>query len=443
MVEEIRVTGSVRAKLVRRFASIAIGSALAACSVGYAVTWVWSSSLVRDLTALLPAGFEGEDPQAKASALLGRQLDEFLHERIADVRGWASGPTVIHAAREAHLAHEELGLLSLTVEELENKFKVSKGIGRFPVADGYLHAEIVRSKYFYRILFTDRNGYNVAVTGASPDFVQSDEDWWQRAWSDGAVIGSEATYDRETDRWGIDISMRIDDPTTGKPVGVLQASLSIAVVKDIIDRYRERGYGEQITVADHRGLLLADTSSQHSHTRVMNEKFNLRDRVVDARQAAFGADHSGRVIEGGQIMEYSRTSSGEFYADLARGSRFPGFNWVVMVQTEGIGAASGINAALEKVGAWRRTYADILGGSFLVIALLAGGIVWWMAGRISHPIRYLRATALRISQGRVTDAVQLDTNDEFAEIARALERIQRIMRQAVRALRERRKGSTT
>ena len=442
MVEEIRVTGSVRAKLVRRFAAIAIGAALVACSIGYAVTWVWSGSVVRELTTLLPAGFEGESPQAKASMLLGRQLDEFLHERIADVRGWASGPTVIHAAREAHLVHEKSGLFNLTVEELENKLEVRKSLGQFPVADGYLRAEIARSEYFDRILFTDRNGYNVVVTSVSSDFVQSDEDWWQRAWSDGAVIGSEATYDREMERWAIDISMRIDDPTTGKPVGVLQASLSIAMVKDIADRYRERGYGEQITVADHKGLLLAETSSQHSHSRLMNEKFNLRGSEVDARQAAFEADHSGQVIEGGRTMEYSRTADGEFYADLTRGFRFPGFNWVVIVQNGGIGAAFGINAALEKVGAWRRTYAGILGGSFLVIALLAGGIAWWMAGRISRPIRYLRATALRISQGRVTDAVQLDTNDEFSEVAHALERIRRTVRLAVRVLRERRTGST-
>ena len=62
MVERKSVTGSVRGKLVRRFAAIAIGAALAACSIGYAVTWVWSDSVVRDLTTRLPAGLDGENP---------------------------------------------------------------------------------------------------------------------------------------------------------------------------------------------------------------------------------------------------------------------------------------------------------------------------------------------------------------------------------------------
>ena len=146
MVKERSVTGSIRAKLVRRFAVIAIGAALAACSIGYAATWAWSGSVVRDLTTRLPAGSNGENPQTGASAILSRQLDAFLHERIADVQGWVSAPTVIHAAQQAHVLHEESGLLDLTAEALENKLKVGATLGRFSIADGYLRAEIARSE---------------------------------------------------------------------------------------------------------------------------------------------------------------------------------------------------------------------------------------------------------------------------------------------------------
>ena len=442
MVKERSVTGSIRAKLVRRFAVIAIGAALAACSIGYAATWVWSGSVVRDLTTRLPAGSNGENPQTGASAILSRQLDAFLHERIADVQGWVSAPTVIHAAQQAHVLHEESGLLDLTAEALENKLKVRATLGRFSIADGYLRAEIARSEYFDWIRFTDRNGLGVVVTNVRSDFVHFDEAWWQRAWSDGAAI-SEVTYDATVDRWTIDISMRIDEPATGKPAGVLQAALSIASVQDVTDRYSKRGYGEQITVADHDGLLVAETASEHSSARVMNEKVNLREMESDARRAAFEDDRSGHVLEGGWTTEYGRTAGGELYADATRGSRFPGFNWVVIVQSGRSGASSGTDTMLEKVGAWRRTYAGILGVSFLVIALLAGCIVWWTASRVSRPIWYLHAAAVQMSRGRLTGAVRLDTNDELSEVADALERIRRTIQKAVRVLRERQKGSTT
>ena len=193
MDEGTSVTGSVRAALARRFAAFGIVAALVACAVGYAVAWSWSTSLGRDLANVL-AGFEGDSAEATTSALLSRQLDEFMRERIADVQGWASGPTIISAARQAHSVHEKSGLLSLSVEDIEKRFQIRKSLGRFPIADDYLRAEIARSKHFDRILFTDRNAFNVVVTNVSSDLVQSDEGWWQRAWSDGFAI-SPVTYD--------------------------------------------------------------------------------------------------------------------------------------------------------------------------------------------------------------------------------------------------------
>ena len=367
-------------------------------------------------------------------------LDEFLYERIADVRDWASVPAVIQAAQQAHVLHQESGPLDLTVQELANKPDVRAKLERILIADGYLRTEIVHSEHFNWARITDRNGYDVGITKVKADFVHSDADWWQRAWSDGAVIG-EVMYDEKADRWVLDISMRIDDPATGKPAGVLQAALSIASIQGIADRYRERGYGERITVADRNGLLIAETGSGHSRARLMNERVSLRTNESDARRVAFEADNSSRVVEEGWTTEYSRTAGGEIYANVARGSRFPGFEWVVIVQSDRSGAFSGIDTVLDRVNAWRRTYAGILGGGFLVIALLAGVVAWWMADRISRPIRYLSATAVQMSQGRMTGAVQLDTNDELSEVADALERIRRLVQKAVRVLREQRRGS--
>ena len=66
-----------------------------------------------------------------------------------------------------------------------------------------------------------------------------------------------------------------------------------------------------------------------------------------------------------------------------------------------------------------------------------------MAGRIAQPIRYLRTVAVQMSQGRATGAVQLETNDELSEIARALERMRRTVQMAVRIMRERRRSQSS
>lgn len=324
MDEDASITGSMRSRLAHGIAAIGIGTALAACVIAYAVTWQWSATVGRDLRNVL-AGLQGHSAETRASVLLSRQMDEFMRERIADVQGWASSPTVVSAARQAHSVHEKSGLPARSVEELEGRFQIRKSLGRFPIADSYLRAELARSGHFDRVLFTDRNGYNVVVTNVSSDFVQSDEDWWQRAWSDGFAL-STVLYDESMGTWAIDISVRIDDPATENPVGVMQAALNIALIQDITDRYVGQGEGERITVVDSQGLLLAETSSEHSSARIMNEKVNVREGEADARRAVFGPERSGQVVDDGWVTGYSQTAGGDFYADLTRDFRFPGFN---------------------------------------------------------------------------------------------------------------------
>ena len=175
----------------------------------------------------------------------------------------------------------------------------------------------------------------------------------------------------------------------------------------------------------------------------MNEKVNLRDGEADARQVAFGAEHSGQAIDNEWVTGYSGTAGGEFFADLTRGFRFPGFNWSVIVQSEGIGVIDGIERAARDVGAWRGNYALVVGVCFLVLAVLAAAVGWFAAGTSARPIQYLRAMAQQMSQGKAVGTVHLETNDELSEIAGALDRMRRTIQLAVRIMRERRKGTTS
>ena len=76
----------------------------------------------------------------------------------------------------------------------------------------------------------------------------------------------------------------------------------------------------------------------------------------------------------------------------------------------------------------------------LVLVLLAIGIGWWMAMRLTRPIEYLRSVTQQMSQGKATGAVHLETNDELSEIAGSLERMRRTVHLAIRILRERKRS---
>ena len=133
MVTQRSSRGSIRAKLARRFAAIAIGAALAAYSLGFAVTSVWSGSVERDLARGLSSASNGENPRASASAFLSQLLDAYLLERVADVQGWASAPPVLHAAQQANASHDVQGLPNPTAETLENESGTGGSLGRFPL----------------------------------------------------------------------------------------------------------------------------------------------------------------------------------------------------------------------------------------------------------------------------------------------------------------------
>ena len=166
---------------------------------------------------------------------VARRIDAFLLSRIIEAKAWASSPVVLDAARAGYERHVREDLPNLTVDEIEDRFLTRKSLGVSPQANAYLMRQIASSPYFAEVFFTDSNGFNVGLTNSTSDFVQSDEDWWQEAWSDFLSIG-EIGYDDSAGVWSIDISVRLDDPATGELLGVMKTVLAIDSVQHIADQ---------------------------------------------------------------------------------------------------------------------------------------------------------------------------------------------------------------
>ncbi|MFT5112314.1 MAG: methyl-accepting chemotaxis protein PixJ [Parasphingorhabdus sp.] len=96
-------------------------------------------------------------------------------ERISDAVVWASAPVVIEAARRAASAHEDAGLSVLSIDDVEARFQERKSLDVSPSANAYLTQQVERSQHFGEIFFTDKNGFNAALTNPTSDFVQRDE----------------------------------------------------------------------------------------------------------------------------------------------------------------------------------------------------------------------------------------------------------------------------
>jgi len=75
------------------------------------------------------------------------------------------------------------------------------------------------------IMLANSFGVNIAQTGKTTDYLQSDELWWIRAKADGVYI-SEIHYDQSADVYSADIGFRVSD-NRGGFLGVIKAVTNV------------------------------------------------------------------------------------------------------------------------------------------------------------------------------------------------------------------------
>ena len=361
---------------------------------------------------------------------VAREIDTFLGERMAEVSIWASNPVVVAATRSAHERHVAEGLTQVSIETIEGRFRIEKSLGIAPKANTYLLHEVASSPYFAEIFFTDRNGFNVALTNPTSDFVQSDEDWWRNAWSRGLSVG-DVSYDDSAAVWSIDIAVRIDEPESKKPIGVMKTVLAIEFVQVIADRTAETSPDGRVLIAEASGTLIAETGSRHARERIMNPDLNIREKGEPFIRAAFGPERTGFVVDREWLVGYARTGGRDDATSVI--GRFDGFDWIVIVQ-QPMAVIHGSLPLLEVLGntlsEWHAILAFCIGGAVLLAAAIAIGLALGAANRYASALRAVRDLAERMVQGTITSPVAIVRPDEIARLNEAVSRLNEALKSA-------------
>jgi len=92
-------------------------------------------------------------------------------------------------------------------------------------ANNYPSSIGVAFDMYPEIILTNSFGVNIAQTGKTTDYLQSDELWWMRAKSDLLYI-SEIHYDQSADVYSVDIGYRVND-SRGGFLGVIKAVTNV------------------------------------------------------------------------------------------------------------------------------------------------------------------------------------------------------------------------
>ena len=355
-----------------------------------------------------------------------RQIDTFLVSRVLEAKLWASSQIVVDAARSAAVKHKADGLAKASIEDVERRFSTRKTLGLWPEAASYLRQQVAESPYFAEIFFTDRNGFNVAMTNRTSDFVQSDESWWKNAWAHGASLG-EVEYDKSAGVWSVDISIRIDSPDGETPLGVMKSVLAIEAVQEIADRAARDVSAGRVIVATGLGGLIAETASGHDPQRIMNEDIDLREQEEPSTRASFDGDRTGFAVGRDWLTGYARTREREVYARTVDG--FSGLDWIVIVQKpvaanhEPIAALRSVEEALRD---WRLILAVAFGAAIVLCTGMAILLSAASARRYAAALTAVSEMADRAARGAPASSPAIEDPEEIVRVSDAVRRLSKL-----------------
>lgn len=205
------------------------------------------------------------------------------------------------------------------------------------------------------------------------------------AWSSKLWYGP-VTYNRNSEPF-----MTIAVAGNRKAVGIAIAEINLKLIWDVISAIRV-GQTGQAFVLDRPGRLVAHPDI----SLVLRGADETISRTLQALRQAITAG-AGEAVVGEDA--YGRTV-------IAAMVPIPGVDWTVVAEQPFSEALHPINAGL-----WRTA------GLLLAGAVFAAVLAFWLAQRLSGPIRLLEEGTERIGAGQFGYRIDIKTGDEFERLA--------------------------
>ena len=347
-----------------------------------------------------------------------RRITEEVHAALRHTRE----PQVRESALENTARNKAEGLAEKPIEDIERIGKSIYEERRRPDLERKLKEWVREDDGIAEIFFTDRDGFNVAVSNPTSDFVQSDEKWWQGAWSHRVEIGG-IGYDESAGLWSIDVAVRIESEE-GEPIGVMKTVIDLAAIQTIADEMSERTVGGRAYVAEQQGTLVAETSSGHAQTRVGNTDIEIQKEQTSTK-TAFAGQRNGNGQDSEWITGFARTKSES------------GVDWITIVQQPRISATGSVDRLGSITKKTQHTaviaLACVIAGGIIVIGSGCAG-AQRQGKRTAHDIEGMIEMVKANTEGDWTGATTMSGPVELHELNQGIGRIAKVLRKIAREL---------
>ena len=167
------------------------------------------------------------------------EIDVKIHDHIETMRTISLMPFLSESIAQSNHAFEQRSDAEVYIDKKDSQWTTREDDSIQAFKDELVDApasdhlrEIMKyfkSDYgypvFVELFATNKFGANVAQSGLTSDYKQSDESWWQEAKTNGLYI-SDVSYDKSTESYSISIGTRIMNTDHGF-LGIIKVVLNI------------------------------------------------------------------------------------------------------------------------------------------------------------------------------------------------------------------------
>ena len=189
----------------------------------------------------------------KQSRLAAETVQGLLEEELKLPDILAHSPLVVDAARASSQKTEAINLSKIPIKQVEKMFSASRLLQPNQNLNDYLRTTAKIGKVA-QLSITEKHGFNIGYTIPPYDFVQRDEEWWQKGQSKGRWV-SAPDFDPSVRLFSISIVRAIVEPQSREFLGVVKS----VVPASRFDRVAV--YLEQTNMKNSEIVQLVDTNS--------------------------------------------------------------------------------------------------------------------------------------------------------------------------------------
>jgi twitching motility protein PilJ len=377
----------------------------------------------------------------KQSLLAGEATSEVLSDLQQIPESIASNPLVLSTLRETTNQIQGENLMSLPIEQVEQRYSETKLFNANPVLNNYLK-QLAGPDRVTEMFITEKYGFNVAYNQITSDFVQRDEQWWLKGREQGQWLG-DLKFDESSRRPQLDSVHAITDPESGEFLGMIKMGIPASVFEgvetyleytDILEtgqvQVLEPATAEVFVTVTSEGVIesteteggeaveaiaqamaqgrQAEEESLRSDIEELTQQYNVNNLEIDSYIPQAG-ERNVKVSFRYQGRNYEMTT-------------VPETDWVAISSVESQVLASAGN---ELIPAFAIT-GVLLGGTAVVIAFL-------LARQLSAPLSNVSESAQKAAAGDLSVRAQPQGTQETQALAQSynnlVEQVQRLLRE--------------